>query len=93
MSDRKNLFLNGRQSNDEDQLTEMLAALWQFEPELPCLGLGSLGLDVDNVGRVGLRVRPLAPWLRAAMNPHRFMVVISRIHQLRCLRTGKAARV
>jgi hypothetical protein len=50
MSDRKNLFLIGRRPNDEDQLTEMLAALWQFEPELPSLWLASLGLDVHEVG-------------------------------------------
>jgi hypothetical protein len=49
MSDRKNLFLIGRRSNDEDQLTEMLAGLWQFEPELPSLWLASLGLDVHEV--------------------------------------------
>jgi hypothetical protein len=50
MSDRKNLFLIGSRPNDEDQLTEMLAALWQFEPEFPSLWLASLGLDVNDVG-------------------------------------------
>jgi hypothetical protein len=50
MGTRKNLFLIGRRPNDEDQLTEMLAVLWQFEPELPSLWLGSLGLDVNEVG-------------------------------------------
>ena len=36
MSDRKNIFLIGRRGHegDEDQLTEMLAFLWQQEPEV-----------------------------------------------------------
>ncbi len=44
MADRKNIFLIGRRPGDEDQLTEMLAFLWQEQPELVETWLGSLGL-------------------------------------------------
>jgi hypothetical protein len=46
MADRKNIFLIGRRGheNDEDQLTEMLAFLWQELPGARDAWLSSLGL-------------------------------------------------
>jgi hypothetical protein len=38
------MFLIGRRPGDEDQLTEMLAFLWQEQPDLAETWLGSLGL-------------------------------------------------
>lgn len=43
MADRKNIFLIGRREGDEDQLTEMLAFLWQEHPDLVETWLASLG--------------------------------------------------
>jgi hypothetical protein len=50
MPDRKNVFLIGRQGHegDEDQLTELLAFLWQERPETLYTWLDSLGLSVDG---------------------------------------------
>jgi hypothetical protein len=48
LADRKNIFLIGRRGHegDEDQLTEMLAFLWQERPETLYSWLDSLGLPV-----------------------------------------------
>jgi hypothetical protein len=52
MADRKNIFLIGRHGHehDEDQLTEMLAFLWQEEPSALSRWLQSLGLAQDVGG-------------------------------------------
>lgn len=56
MAERKNIFLIGRRrmAGDEDQLTEMLAFLWQEEPETLERWLDAIGLrtdvDRDSVG-------------------------------------------
>ena len=49
MADRKNIFLIGGRGHegDEDQLTEMLAFLWQERPETLASWLDSLGLSAD----------------------------------------------
>ena len=49
MPDRKNIFLIGRRGHegDEDQLTEMLAFLWQEELQALDRWLDSLGLPTD----------------------------------------------
>src|SRR6266480_5567114 len=49
MADRKNIFLIGRRGHegDEDQLTEMLAFLWQERPATLEAWLASLGLRLD----------------------------------------------
>lgn len=49
MEDRKNIFLIGRRGHegDEDQLTEMLAFLWQEDREALRRWLGALGLAAD----------------------------------------------
>ena len=48
MPDRKNIFLIGRRGHerDEDQLTEMLAFLWQERPEILSEWLASLRLPL-----------------------------------------------
>lgn len=53
MSERKNIFLIGRRRmvGDEDQLTEMLAFLWQEAPETLERWLYAIGLATD-LGRV-----------------------------------------
>lgn len=50
--ERKNIFLIGRRGHegDEDQLTEMLAFLWQEDRPTLVSWLGSLGLPVDVGG-------------------------------------------
>ena len=50
MAERKNIFLIGRRGHegDEDQLTEMLAFLWQEDPEALNRWLDSLGLPTDG---------------------------------------------
>jgi hypothetical protein len=49
VAERKNIFLIGRRGHagDEDQLTEMLAFLWQEEPETLDRWLTTLGLPTD----------------------------------------------
>jgi hypothetical protein len=49
LADRKNIFLVGRRRNqgNEDQLTEMLAFLWQEVPDALDRWLGAIGLPVD----------------------------------------------
>lgn len=49
MADRKNIFLIGRRGHegDEDQLTEMLAFLWQEEPQAFHRWLDSIDLSTD----------------------------------------------
>ena len=49
MAERKNIFLIGRRrmAGDEDQLTEMLAFLWQEEPETLERWLNAVGLAID----------------------------------------------
>ena len=49
MAERKNIFLIGRRGHagDEDQLTEMLAFLWQEDRQALGRWLDSLGLPAD----------------------------------------------
>ena len=51
VGERKNIFLIGRcgHKGDENQLTEMLAFLFQQEPELVAPSLASLGLKVERL--------------------------------------------
>ncbi len=53
MAERKNIFLIGRRGHegDEDQLTEMLAFLWQEDREALDRWLDSLGLATDAAPR------------------------------------------
>ena len=48
MLERKNIFLIARRGHEglEDQLTELLAFLWQEEPELLGRWLATLSIDV-----------------------------------------------
>jgi len=50
VAERKNIFLVGRQGHrgDENQLTEMLAFLWQEHPDVLVTWLGRLGLDLPE---------------------------------------------
>ena len=48
MADRKNIFLIGRRPGDEDQLTEMLAFVWQEHPDLLDAWLEHLGFALDG---------------------------------------------
>jgi hypothetical protein len=50
VAERKNIFLIGRRGHegDEDQLTEMLAFLWQQDRDALARWLSSLGLDIDG---------------------------------------------
>lgn len=62
VSDRKNIFLIGRRrmAGDEDQLTEMLAFLWQEAPELLGRWLDAIGLPVD-IGRAAVETQFTIP--------------------------------
>ena len=50
MLERKNIFLIARRGREglEDQLTELLAFLWQEEPELLGRWLATLGIDAGG---------------------------------------------
>lgn len=48
MSERKNIFMIGRRTGNEDQLTEMLAFLWQENPGTLDRWLQAIGLPTDT---------------------------------------------
>lgn len=84
MNDRKNIFLIGRRGNerDEDQLTEMLAFLWQEVPEKLVAWLASLGL-LGESGAVEVETQFVLPSGKrpdiAIMAPGRCILVESKL--------------